>query len=170
MHVLLGEKLGDKPSPGMASFVMLKIAEKNRNTWAEASKIREPDRYVDDLIHSFSSAEDAYLINVELEKILNASGFKIKEWLCYSAKLKAQLKARNNSTITSPPDQARSEFITVSKEDSAPKNAPLKCNEELSTASEVNLDREEGVKTLGFFGITVPIQSTLKSNSLRRMQ
>ena len=101
-HVLLGVKFGDKPSPDMASFVMLKIAEENRDTEAEASKILEPDTYVDDLIHSCSSAQDASLRNVELEKILNASGFKIKEWQCYSAKLKAQVNARKNFAITSP--------------------------------------------------------------------
>ena len=62
-----------------------------------------------------------------------------------------QLNARKNSTITSPPDKVTSEVITVSKEDLEPKNVPLKCKEELPTASEVSLDREEVVKTLGVF-------------------
>ena len=56
------------------------IGEESRDTTTEASKILEQDKYVDDLIHSCSSTQNAYLRIVELEKILNASGFKIKEW------------------------------------------------------------------------------------------
>ena len=148
-YVLLRVTFGDKPSPDMASFVMLKIVEECRDIAPKASKILERDRYVDDLIHSCSSTQDAYLRIVELENVLNASGFKIKEWQCSSAQLKAQLNARKNPTITCPSDQVASEVITASKEDSALKNVPLQCNEELPTASEVTLDREGGVKTLG---------------------
>ena len=147
-YVLLRVTFGDKPSPDMASFVMLRIAEECRDTAPQASTILERDRYVDDLIHSCSSTQDAYLRIVELENVLNASSFKIKEWQCSSAQLKAQLNARKNPTITCPSDQVTSEVITASKEDSALKNVPLQCNEELPTASEVTLDRE-GVKTLG---------------------
>ena len=67
---------------------------------------------------------------------------------CYPRKI-AELNATKNSTMTSPPDKVTSEVITVSKEDLVPKNVPLKYNEELPTASEVSLDREEGVRTLG---------------------
>ena len=37
----------------------------------------------------------------------------------------------------------------MSKEDSAPKNVTLRCNEEFSIASEISWDREEGVKKFG---------------------
>ena len=52
------------------------------------------------------------------------------------------MNTRRNSTITSPPDQVTS--AAVSKEDAA-----IKCDEELPTASEVSLEKEEGLKTLG---------------------
>ena len=57
-YVLLRVTFGDKPSPDMASFVMLKIAEENKSITPEASKILERDRYVDDLIHSCPTVED----------------------------------------------------------------------------------------------------------------
>ena len=57
------------------------------------------------------------------------------------------MNTRRNSTITSPPDQVTS--AAVSKEDAALKNVPIKCDEELPTASEVSLEKEEGLKTLG---------------------
>lgn len=39
---------GDKPSPDMASFVMLKIAEASKGSKPEASKSLEHNRYVYD--------------------------------------------------------------------------------------------------------------------------
>lgn len=97
-YVLLRVTFGDKPSPDMASFVILKIAEENREITLEASKILERDRYVDDLIHSCASTDDAFQRIVDLEKILNASGFKIKEWQCSSPQVRAKLKDRKNAT------------------------------------------------------------------------
>ncbi len=58
-YVLLRVTFGDKPSPDMASFVMLKIAEENRVRAPDASKILKRDRHVDDLIHLFSSTQGA---------------------------------------------------------------------------------------------------------------
>ena len=58
---------------------MLTIAEESRDTEPVANKILEPNKYVDDLTHSCLRTQDAYLRVVELEKIPNASDFKIKE-------------------------------------------------------------------------------------------
>ena len=125
------------------------IGEESRDIAPEASKILERDKYVDDLIHSCSSTQNVYLRIVELEKILNASSFKIKEWQCSSAQFKAQMNTRKNSTIRSPPDQVTS--VTVSKEDAAPKDVPIKYDEELPTASKVSLDREGSAQNIRRF-------------------
>ena len=81
-YVLLRVTFGDKPSPDMASFVMLKMAKEHRQTAPEASKIIERDRYVDDLIHSYPSVSDAFQRITDVEKILSTGSFKIKEWHC----------------------------------------------------------------------------------------
>jgi hypothetical protein len=145
IYVLLRVTFGDKPSPDMASFVMLKIAEENRVRAPEASKILERDRYVDDLIHSCSSTQGALQRIVAIEKMLNASGFKIKEWNCSSSQLRAQLNERKNS---SNPDTS-SDVIPEPKEDSISQTTALKPDERTPDVDKVNLDREDGVKTLG---------------------
>ena len=100
IYALLRVTFGDKPSPDMASFVMLKIAEENRVSAPEACKILERDRYVDDLIHSCSTAQDAIQKITSVEKILNTSGFKIKEWHCSSAQLQDQVDKEIKMSIS----------------------------------------------------------------------
>lgn len=51
---------GDKPSPAMASFVMLHIAEKFKSTHPEASWILQHDRYMD---NSSNARDNAVLLN-----------------------------------------------------------------------------------------------------------
>ncbi|CAB3996295.1 Hypothetical predicted protein [Paramuricea clavata] len=126
IYVLLRVTFGDKHSPDMASFVMLKIAEESRVRSSEASKILERDRYVDNLIYSFSSTQGALQRIVAIEKMLNASGFKIKEWNCSSSLLRAQLNERKNA---SNPDTS-SDDMTEPKEDSILQTPALKPVEE----------------------------------------
>ena len=75
---------GDKPSPDMASFVMLRIAREFKDKYPEAATILERDRYVDDLIHSCQSHEDAKQRMQQLTEMLASGSFKIKEWFCSS--------------------------------------------------------------------------------------
>ena len=156
-YVLLRVTFGDKPSPDMASFVILKIAEENREITPEASKILERDRYVDDLIHSCTSTDDAFQRIVDLEKILNASGFKIKEWQFSSPQVGAKLKDRKNET-----NGTSNDVILNSNKDTVSRNAITKPDKESPDANKVSLDREEGVKTLGVSWNLTLTQSLLK--------
>jgi hypothetical protein len=74
---------GDKPSPDMASLVMLKMAEANEKECPRAATILKRDRYVDDLIHSCPPSTDEAVNSIEeVDKVLSTGSFKIKEWLC----------------------------------------------------------------------------------------
>ena len=115
---------GDKPSPDMASFVMLKMAEKNEKECPRAATILKRDRYVDDLIHSCPTTDEAAKSMEELDKVLATGSFEIKEWLCSSSTEKA-----------CESDQPRQESVN----ESVPE----------SSISIVNLDGEEENKTLG---------------------
>ena len=133
-YVLLRVTFGDKSSPDMASFVMLKIAQENKPFTPEASKIIERDRYVDDLIHSCPSVEDGKKRINDIERILAESGFTIKEWHCSSPELQ----------------------VIVNKErdiDSSKKVQPTTAqqpNEDAPPSStEINLDKQDGIKALG---------------------
>jgi transposase InsO family protein len=127
-YVLLRVTFGDKPSPDMASFVMLKMAKEHRQTAPEASKIIERDRYVDDLIHSCPSVSDAFQRITDVEKILSTGSFKIKEWHCSSDQLQERLSERSEL---------------------APNSKVVEPQRESPDANQVSLDGEPGVKTLG---------------------
>ena len=127
-YVLLRVTFGDKPSPDMASLVMLKMAKEHRQTAPEASKIIERDRYVDDLIHSCPSVSDAFQRITDVEKILSTGSFKIKEWHCSSDQLQERLSERSEL---------------------APNSKVVEPQRESPDANQASLDGEPGVKTLG---------------------
>ena len=52
LYVLQRVTFGDKPSPDMASFVMLKMAKDNEAESPRAAVVLSRDRYMGDLMHS----------------------------------------------------------------------------------------------------------------------
>ena len=135
IYSLLGVTFGDKPSPDMASFVMLKIGEECKVKTLEASKIIERDRYVNDLIHSCSSVQDAFKRITNIDSDLNGGGFKIKEWHCSSQQLRALV------------DESKSVKATPKLDPEMPSTNP-EVNQKQAEIHKVNLDRESSVKTL----------------------
>lgn len=115
---------GDKPSPDMASFVMLRMAEENEKECPRAATILKRDRYVDDLIHSCPSTDEAAKSIEEVDKVLATGSFKIKEWLC-------------SSTVEKASESDQPKQVSVSESIPEP------------VTSIVNLDGEEENKTLG---------------------
>ena len=119
---------GDKPSPDMASFVMLKMAKENEKECPRAATILKRDRYVDDLIHSCPSTDEAEKSIKEVDTVLSTGSFEIKEWVCSSTVEKVSESQWPNET-------------SVRESDSQ------------SVTSVVNLDGEEENKTLGIVWI-----------------
>ena len=125
---LLRVTFGDKPSPDMASFVMIKMAKQHQQTAPEASKIIERDRYVDDLIHSCPSVNDAFQRITDVEKILSTGSFQNKEWHCFSEQLRERLSERRALSAA---------------------NSKVLEHQESPDTNQVNLDGEPGMKTFG---------------------
>lgn len=111
---------GDKPSPDMASFVMLKIADDNAEDNPNAAKILRKDRYMDDLIHSCPTPGKAIQSIKELDRVLATGSFQIKEWLSSSNAVQQSLNSYQ-------------------------KNLNMKSH----LTTPVTMDGEKGVKTLG---------------------
>ncbi|KAK3740276.1 hypothetical protein QZH41_000195 [Actinostola sp. cb2023] len=93
---------GDKPSPDMASFVMLRMADEHKQDCQHAATVLRRDRYMDDLIHSCPSAEVAAQSIKELDEVLATGSFKIKEWICSSEDLRNQLSIATESARETP--------------------------------------------------------------------
>lgn len=117
---------GDKPSPDMASFVMMKMAKENQENNRNAATVLSRDRYMDDLIHSCPTPKKAIDTIRELDRVLKTGSFKIKEWLSSS---KDVLKALTQESVMESHQDTRS----VKSDSDSP----------------VDLDGEKGVKTLG---------------------
>ena len=111
---------GDKPSPDMASFVMLRLAAENEDTFPDAAHILQNDRYMDDLIHSCPTQNDAVMRMAVLDRILATGSFKIKKWFCSNT-----LKKRTTHQETTDYDK------------------------DLGQIDQVSLDSDDSVKTLG---------------------
>lgn len=122
VYRLMRVTFGDKPSPGMASFVMLKIAKESEEKLPHATTILGRDRYMDDLIHSCATPEMAFQRMAEVDKALATGSFEIKMWICSAEKSISSLQSDN--AVSDAGDS-----LEVAK-------------------SEVNLDSED-VKTLG---------------------
>ena len=84
IYALKRVTFGDKPSPDMASFVMLKMAKDNEKDNPHAAAILRRDRYMDDSIHSCPTTKEAVQRIKELDRVLDTGSFKIKEWISSS--------------------------------------------------------------------------------------
>ena len=82
IYVLSRLTFGDKPSPDMASFVMLRMAKENEREFPDASEILCRYRYLDDLIHSRSTPKEAVSRIKASDTVLAQGSFKIKQWFC----------------------------------------------------------------------------------------
>ena len=79
VYALQRVTFGDKPSPDMASFVMIRIANENESQYPRAAVILKRDRYMDDLINSTKSQGEAEKSMTEVDSVLATGSFKIKE-------------------------------------------------------------------------------------------
>ena len=90
---------GDKLSPDMASFVMLKIADDNVEDNPNTAKIHRKVRYMDDLIHFCPTPGKAIQSINELDRVLATESFQINEWLSSSNAVQQSLNSYQRNFI-----------------------------------------------------------------------
>ena len=61
---------------------MLRIAKEYEEEYPEAATILCPDRYMDNLIHSCSTPQEAVNRMTALDQVLAKGSFQIKKWYC----------------------------------------------------------------------------------------
>ncbi|XP_046566481.1 uncharacterized protein LOC124275051 [Haliotis rubra] len=91
VYRLLRVTFGDKPSPDMASYVVLLMADQHKEDYPDASNVLKRDRYMDDLIHSCETSDEALKRMHDLDRILATGQFQIKEWYCSLEEVRKQL-------------------------------------------------------------------------------
>ena len=72
---------GDRPSPTMATVAMHKTAELKEDCKPKAAEAIKKNTYMDDVCDSQASVEEAKELTSDIDEVLDAGGFRIKEWI-----------------------------------------------------------------------------------------
>ena len=79
-YQLFAISFGDKPSSAISLVALQKTAELGKEKYPEAAEVILKITYVDDILNSVNSMEDAIRLADEVEALLTIGGFKLKNW------------------------------------------------------------------------------------------
>ena len=71
---------GDKPTPAMAQIALQKTVEKEESSNPEAARTIKNNTYMDDILDSVDTKEEAKKLTSGVDRILETVGFKVKGW------------------------------------------------------------------------------------------
>ena len=80
VYVMERVNMGDSPAPAISTEAIYKTADLFQEDSQAAADLLKKSSYVDDLIDSFPSKEDAVKVASEAEAMLAKAGFKVKCW------------------------------------------------------------------------------------------
>ena len=72
---------GDRPSAAIAATALKKTAEMSKEEVPKVNQLVERDSFVDDLITSTKTSDEADQLMEDAERALEKGGFKVKEWI-----------------------------------------------------------------------------------------
>ena len=71
---------GDKPAPAMAQVALQKTAEEGENEYPRAAQTIKDNSYMDDILDSVETKQEAKELTTAVDNILAKGGFQVKEW------------------------------------------------------------------------------------------
>ena len=80
-YAMTAVNMGDRPSATIAQVALRKTAEAASDAYPESTGIIVSNAYMDDISASANDSEEARLRMAEIDCILRAKGFVIKEWI-----------------------------------------------------------------------------------------
>ena len=84
-YVITAVSFGDKPASAIASLALRKTAELGEVKCPVASNTIKGNAYMDDILGSEANIEKVKEVTGNIDKILSAGGFHIKEWIVSSS-------------------------------------------------------------------------------------
>ena len=81
VYMMMAVSFGDKPAGAIASLALRKTAEYSLTEYPVASKMIIKNTYVDDVIDSFNSIQEADQVTEDADTILEKGGFTMKGWI-----------------------------------------------------------------------------------------
>ena len=71
---------GDKPAPAMAQIALQRTAEEGESSNPEAARTIKDNTYMDDILDSVNTKEEAKKLTNGVDRILETGGFNVKGW------------------------------------------------------------------------------------------
>ena len=84
VYVITSVSFGDKPAGNIATLALRKTAETGKETHPKAVSAIQNSTYVDDIIDSVGSLNEAKELTEDIDKLLQPGGFEIKHWTVHS--------------------------------------------------------------------------------------
>ncbi|XP_043198573.1 uncharacterized protein LOC122368576 isoform X1 [Amphibalanus amphitrite] len=80
-YVMTSVSFGDRPAGAIATLAMRKTAEQGQAQFPGAARVVIENTYMDDVIFSTASRDEATVITQDVEKMLKTGGFHMKRWV-----------------------------------------------------------------------------------------
>ena len=84
VYVITSLSFGDTPAGNIATLALRKTAEMGKETYSKATNVIQNSTYVDDIIDSVDSLNEAKELTEDIDKLLQPGGFEIKHWTIHS--------------------------------------------------------------------------------------
>ena len=81
VYIIQRVNMGDKPAGAIASEALYKTAEMFKCDYPKVADLLTQSTYVDDIIDSVPSLDDAVTLACNTSKVLKEAGFQVKSWL-----------------------------------------------------------------------------------------
>ena len=78
VYVITSVSFGDKPAGNIATLALRKTAEMGKETYSKAANVIQNSTYVDDIIDSVDSLNEAKELTEDIDELLQPGGFEIK--------------------------------------------------------------------------------------------
>ena len=89
---------GDKASPYRPQFVLRSHALDLKESYPAAAMVLLRDMYMDDILHSEETVEDAVLVREDLTKVLGGAGFRAQKWCSNRTEVLEEIPQEDRAT------------------------------------------------------------------------
>lgn len=80
IYVIQRVNMGDKPAGAISTEAVYKTADMFKDQYPDACDLLRRSTYVDDIVHSVDTADQARRLSKEVEYVLGEAGFALKGW------------------------------------------------------------------------------------------
>ena len=89
---------GDRASPYLAQFVLHSYALDSKENYPAAAMVLLRDMYMDDILHSEETVQDAVLVREDLTKVLGDAGFSAQKWCSNRTEVLEEIPQEDRAT------------------------------------------------------------------------